>query len=81
MVIGDSRSAAVFLDSRLRLVGQDIAEILDLDLGIVHVTGDVSRVRDGPTPYDCYLHGKLPPYSTFWTYYIINNPGRDYKRL
>ena len=57
VVIRDRLSAAVFLHSRLRALGEDVAEILDLRLGVFQIRGNVRRIRDRSAANDADLHG------------------------
>ena len=46
VVVFDGDAALVVLDGFIRAFLDDVAEILDLGVGAVHVRGDVSRVGD-----------------------------------
>ena len=61
VIVGDGRAAAVLLHGGLGALGENIAEILDLRFGIVHVRGNVGGVGDGAAADDGDFHGTCPP--------------------
>ena len=58
VIIAYRRAAAVFFDGRLRALGENIAEILDLRVRVLEISGNVRGVRDGAAADDGNLHLK-----------------------
>jgi len=59
-VIRDGLAAAVLFHSGNGAVGQNVAEVLDLGLWILQISGDVGRIGDGTATDDADFHMILP---------------------
>ena len=53
MIVFDCRPAAVFLNAHSRLFGDNIAEILYLDIFVFHIRGNMRTVCDSTAADDC----------------------------
>ena len=71
VVVHDRRAAAVLFHGSLCLFGNDVAEILDLYLGIVHVCGNMCAVcdRTAADHGNSGLAHSVPPWSSCCPYY------------
>ena len=68
VIVLNRDAAAILLHGGLRLLGQDVAEILDFHVGVGHIGRDMRAVGDGTAAYDADFdlsHCQLPPKFSF----------------